>query len=845
MQPQPSIARHQLFAHTVRWLCLGVFVLGASVLYTTPSQSAGQKGKVVITGVYFDGFMKGNPEPEEAIRISNLSNRTVDISGWIISNRFYAPRKTLNDDDDALTPSHRRSTRRRYRRRRYSGSRRGRFGRKKKQDVILPPGTKLPPKASIWIAHQAEAFKKYFGKYPAFEVKDTASSVEKARAPKGWPNFVASYGIVSLHDEHGDTTDVVCYVRDTRKDNVNKEKVPAGQWSGPSVILKGANQYAWRGQVLARDRDGKGSFKRDTNTARDWDSSFGVAKLGVDPVHRVELPGQSFFQLKNHRNVYAEVIATSAPENNFKGLLSGFRRAKKELLVNIYQFTNAAISDELIKARRRGVKVTVLMEGSPVGGVKKKSRYIGKLLTDAGAKVLWMRGRRSKKRPRRYRFNHAKYVIVDRKWVIIGSENYGTTGHPLTPQFGNRGWEVHVKHPKIVKTMLKVFQDDTDTSRFMDLLPYMSHVHRWGLPPRTFRYKAKVKKGYYTYRKKPLRVRGRMDLQLVLSPDNSLHEKSSLIGTILSCKREVLALQNSIPTYWGKKHFRSFWKTPDLPLMALIKAARKGCRVRVLLDSTWYHIQASEKRDNDSTVLALNNLAKREGLDLQAKLINLDSVGVSKIHAKGIIVDREKVFIGSINWTENSFKGNREVGIIIKHPKIATYYTDLFMHDWVRSRIYQMVLMKRRTRVYKEPNKRSRVLQRFSYGDMVDVLAENGDFYQVRVKDRTIGYLPKGPHTKLFNEFETRWQIGAKGVVFGKIKTIREKKKLAIMYMSPSFQRGLNIIVWGSTRERIERKIGTLKGLIGKHIQIQGKISSYRGTPQIVLRDPKQLTILR
>ncbi len=65
------------------------------------------------------------------------------------------------------------------------------------------------------------------------------------------------------------------------------------------------------------------------------------------------------------------------------------------------------------------------------------------------------------------------------------------------------------------------------------------------------------------------------------------------------------------------------------------------------------------------------------------------------------------------------------------------------------------------------------------------------------------------------------------------------------MYMSPSFQRGLNIIVWGSTRERIERKIGTLKGLIGKHIQIQGKISSYRGTPQIVLRDPKQLTILR
>jgi phosphatidylserine/phosphatidylglycerophosphate/cardiolipin synthase-like enzyme len=35
------------------------------------------------------------------------------------------------------------------------------------------------------------------------------------------------------------------------------------------------------------------------------------------------------------------------------------------------------------------------------------------------------------------------------------------------------------------------------------------------------------------------------------------------------------------------------------------------------------------------------------------------------LHAKAILQDREKVFIGSFNFTENSLENNREMGIFL------------------------------------------------------------------------------------------------------------------------------------------------------------------------------------
>jgi hypothetical protein len=55
---------------------------------------------------------------------------------------------------------------------------------------------------------------------------------------------------------------------------------------------------------------------------------------------------------------------------------------------------------------------------------------------------------------------------------------------------------------------------------------------------------------------------------------------------------------------------------------------------------------------------------------------------LTKTHNKGIIVDGDEVLICSINAVENSFKGNREAGVIIENSTVADWYRDVFLNDW-------------------------------------------------------------------------------------------------------------------------------------------------------------------
>src|SRR4051812_16864572 len=46
-----------------------------------------------ISGVYFDGYLKGDPEPEEAIRIINTdADHVLDLSDFALTDR-YGPRR--------------------------------------------------------------------------------------------------------------------------------------------------------------------------------------------------------------------------------------------------------------------------------------------------------------------------------------------------------------------------------------------------------------------------------------------------------------------------------------------------------------------------------------------------------------------------------------------------------------------------------------------------------------------------------------------------------------------------------------------------------------------------------
>src|SRR3989338_9084676 len=95
---------------------------------------------------------------------------------------------------------------------------------------------------------------------------------------------------------------------------------------------------------------------------------------------------------------------------------------------------------------------------------------------------------------------------------------------------------------------------------------------------------------------------------------------------------------------------------------ALAHAARRGVVVRVI-----YGQALSDKKKN---YLAQHGVQ----LYFSTRFMN---------HAKAIVVDHQWVYLGSANFTQNSFDQNREVGIILNNQKIAQQVLVQFEKDLV------------------------------------------------------------------------------------------------------------------------------------------------------------------
>lgn len=92
-------------------------------------------------------------------------------------------------------------------------------------------------------------------------------------------------------------------------------------------------------------------------------------------------------------------------------ILESIADAKKEILVGAYKLEDEIVADALVKAKERGVAVSVLMD-------KKKSRYKKSLrnwLVKGGVSVYT---------DGEHFLYHNKVMIIDRSVILTGSFNY-------------------------------------------------------------------------------------------------------------------------------------------------------------------------------------------------------------------------------------------------------------------------------------------------------------------------------------------------------------------------------------------------------------------------------------
>lgn len=594
---------------------------------------------LVIDAVLYDGYV--SYEPDEAVQIRNMGDTPVPLQNVAISD--------ATGPDATITVMH-----------------------------MLAPG------AAVWLADEDLAFQQSFGFLPDFAIVATQPGV--VALDGNWPGF-ANAGDEVLLWQDGVVVDCLIYE--------GSGGAPcAGHWSGTAVQpYRVGTVFGIEGQILYRKRDETtGLPVADTDAAADW------AQDAADPINgrRVRYPGWDIEDYWTTTKVTETAVLTVAiaPDNAYDTLVAHIDAANTSIQIASHTFDNLGIAAALGNAAQRGVSVTLLLEGEPTGGISDQEMYNCQQLDAVGA-ACWFLFNDSGVYDR-YTYQHAKYILIDGRLAVVMSENLSPNSLPYDDKSdgtsGRRGVALLTDAPGVVGHLTALFARDLDPANHNDVVQWQENHPDYGLPAPTFVPITITGGTTYTVRyPEPTTLIGDFAFELVQSPDTSLHNQSGLIGLVnrAGAGDEVLVQQLSERPYWGSTTSNAI-DDPNLRLEAYIAAARRGAAVRLLLDSFFDDTRLATS--NRATCDYVNLIAENENLNISCVTYNPTGAG---IHNKMVLVRLDGVgyiHVGSINGTEQSNKGNREVALQVQSDAAYALLADMFYRDWDNTVFLPLVL---------------------------------------------------------------------------------------------------------------------------------------------------------
>lgn len=356
---------------------------------------------------------------------------------------------------------------------------------------------------------------------------------------------------------------------------------------------------------------------------------------------KVERMGVTLPETRTYR---AHVRAFATPDAGAAPLVALVDGARDEILLEGYTLTSPELGAALARAAERGVRVRVLLEGAPVGGVPPEERALLSALAARGADVALMAS--TDAFPARFATVHAKTLVVDRERALVSTENFHASSWPAEPGEGTRGYALLVEGPDVAQAFADVFL--ADAGPWPDV-----RAPRAALGPPATMAPRPVLPGAASWE-------GEADVTPLFSP--APVEGHPLLARIEAARTRVdVAMLFAEPTFdEGENPF----------LDALLEAARRGVRVRLLLDG---HVDAGRNR-----AVAAALAARAEGLPMEVRVDEAPRT----LHAKLVVVDGQGAYVGSMNWGEASVTRNREAGAWVGSPALAEWLQKEFDKDW-------------------------------------------------------------------------------------------------------------------------------------------------------------------
>lgn len=254
---------------------------------------------------------------------------------------------------------------------------------------------------------------------------------------------------------------------------------------------------------------------------------------------------------------------------------------------------------------------------------------------------------------------HAKYFLVDGRELYVGSQNYDWRSLQHIQELG-----VRVVEPDVARAYADVF--DTD----------------WALAGGGDR-RNRTKSSYLF----PAAVGEGADAPQVTPvfsptgwlPDPTLWDLPRLAEMIDRATRTV---RLQLLTYKTTSRDGSYFETLDT---ALRRAAQRGVQVQLLL-SDW------SKRKG--TIEGLQSLQTIPGIDVRMSTIPPFSGGFVPFarvaHAKYMVVDGRRAWLGTSNWEGDYFTQSRNAGLVIDSPRIGERLDRYFASVWGSTYAYDV-----------------------------------------------------------------------------------------------------------------------------------------------------------
>ncbi len=460
-------------------------------------------GSVLIGVVHADGNVTG--QLDEGFRLTNVSTQTITLTNWIATDG---------------------------------------------EGIVNLTGT-LPSHQSLWLARNAVAFTSQFGFKPDYEYDgDSDPTVPDLTGTA--LDLVASNDELAIRERANNWIDAVVWgtgqITDTGW---------LSGWSGPNVQRYSNSSIGLTGQMIFRKLDETtGDIISDTNTALDW------ANDSTDPVsgRKAQYPGWDYDQFWRTAKVTATASLTVAisPDNAFRVISDFLGSAQHSIVMEMHTFDNLGLLDVMTRTIGRGVSVTILLEGGPVGGIDDQERWVCQQIENAGGQCWFMYSDSAQDIRARYDYVHAKMIVVDDRVVAIGSENFsprtltyddfsdGTVGH--------RGVYLLTDASGVISRALDIWHADFDPINHRDLIRWSISDTKYGPPPIGFapNYTVEVS-GYRIRYPQPLTITAPLTFEVVSAPENALHASDALLGWInrSGAGDAIDVEQLDEPPYWG------------------------------------------------------------------------------------------------------------------------------------------------------------------------------------------------------------------------------------------------------------------------------------------------------